>query len=413
MISVIEARDTVLSHVRLLGTERVDIFSALGRILAEDVYATRNQPPWDNSAMDGYAVQSGDTTSATPDKPVTFEIIEHLPAGYRAKHQIGSGQTIHIMTGAPIPDGADTVIRSEDIEPVDDLHIRVTSPTPEGKDLRRAGEDLKTGERLLKAGKRIRPAEIGLLASTNRTFISVHRRPRVAILSTGDEIVDVDEEMTDGKIVDSNSYSLTALVMEAGAEPIRLGISRDTPEELERKLRAGLTADIIITSGGVSVGEYDYVKTALDALGTSMEFWKVAMTPGRPLAFGTIKDTLAFGLPGNPVASMVTFELFVRPALLKMSGATRLYRPTIRATLLEDLNKSTGRKQFIRMQLIERDGRLYASRTGAQGSGILRSMSMADGLAITNEDQTLIREGEEIDVMLLGGEWEQASSRNC
>lgn len=413
MISVIEARDIVLSRVQPLGFERVDLFSALGRILAEDIYATRNQPPWDNSAMDGYAVRSADTLNASSDHPVTLEIIEHLPAGYRAQKRVEAGQSIHIMTGAPIPEGVDTIIRKEYTELIDDTHIHITTPVSSGQDFRKKGEDLKSGDLLISAGKRIRPAEIGILASNQRSFITVYRRPRVAILSTGDEIVDVNDEISDGKIVDSNSYSLSALTIEAGAEPIRLGISRDEPKELELKLHAGLYADIILTSGGISVGEFDYVKSALLSLGTSMEFWKVAMTPGRPLAFGTIQNTLIFGLPGNPVASMVTFELFVRPALLKMGGSTRLYRPTIRAKLSEDIQKSPGRKQFIRMQIIETAGQYLACRTGSQGSGILRSMLLADGLGITHEHQFRLKAGEEIEVMLLGGEWEFASVRSC
>ena len=413
MISVIDARDSVLNRVQLLSTERVDILAALDRVLAEEVFATRNQPPWDNSAMDGYAIRAEDTASATESSPVVLEIIEHLPAGYRARNKVGVGEAIHIMTGAPVPDGADTIIRSEDTERIGDSHIRIRALVPSAKDLRRAGEDLSIGDLMLPAGKCIRPAEIGLLASTNRTHVTVYRRPRVAILSTGDEIVDVDEDISDGKIVDSNSYSLTALVLEAGAIPIRLGISRDTSEDLEAKLRSGLAGDVIITSGGVSVGEFDFVKGALDALGTSMEFWKVAMTPGRPFAFGTIQDSLVFGLPGNPVATMVTFELFVRPALLKMCGYSRLYRPVVRARLLSDLQKSPGRKQFLRMQLFERDGQFYATQTGAQGSGILKSMSLADGLAITHEDQTLIRGGEEVEVMLLGGDWSLTGTRSC
>lgn len=413
MISVIEARDAILSRVTPVGTERVDLFSALGRVAAEPVYATRNQPPWDNSAMDGYAVRAADTVGATPDRPKTFEVIEHLPAGYRARKTVGPGQAIHIMTGAPVPDGADTILRAEIVERLDETHIRITREIPADTDLRRAGEDVRQGDRLIDTGQTIRPAEIGLVASTHRTHLSVYRRPRVAILSTGDEIVDVDDEMTEGTIVDSNSYALAALVLEAGATPVRLGISRDAPEELERKLREGLASDVILTSGGVSVGEFDFVKTALDAIGTSMAFWKVAMTPGRPLAFGTIQDTLAFGLPGNPVASMVTFELFVRPALLKMSGARRLYRPTVRAVLQEDIHKTRGRKQFIRVQLTEQNGRLYAKRTGAQGSGILRSMSLAHGLAITHEHQESLSAGEEIEIMLLGGEWERAAFRSC
>lgn len=413
MISVIEARDAVLSRVIVLGTERVDLFSALGRVTAEEVYATRNQPPWDNSAMDGYAVRAADTVGASREHPRTLDIIENLPAGYRAQLSVGPGQAIHIMTGAPLPTGADTIIRAESTELIDPTHVRVLAEVQPGQDIRRMGEDMKQRDLLIPIGKVLRPAEIGLLASTNRTFVTVYRRPRVAILSTGDEIVDVDDVVADGKIVDSNSYALAALVLEAGGQPIRLGISRDTREELEGKLRDGLGTDVILTSGGVSVGEYDYVKDALGTLGTSMEFWKVAMTPGRPLAFGMIQGTLAFGLPGNPVASMVTFELFVRPALLKMSGHQRLYRPTVRAILTEELKKMPGRKQFIRVRLTEREGRYYAARTGAQGSGILRSMSLASGLAMTHEDQSLLREGEEVDVMLLGGEWERAETRSC
>ncbi|MBM3262189.1 MAG: molybdopterin molybdotransferase MoeA [candidate division Zixibacteria bacterium] len=413
MISVVEARDIILSHVRPVGVEKVDLFSALDRVLAEDVEATRNQPPWDNSAMDGYAVRSSDTQTASETTPVVLRIVEHLPAGKRAKQEVQPGQTVHIMTGAPIPSGADSVVRAEDAIRVDDTRVRIVRPVSPGADLRRVGEDMAKGERLLSAGTVLRPAEIGLLASNNRSMVSVYRHPRVAILSTGDEIMDVGSELEDGKIIDSNGYTLPAMVMEAGCEPIRLGISPDTRTDLEKKLREGLMADVILTSGGVSVGEFDFVKAALDALGTTMEFWKVAMTPGRPLAFGRIQDTLAFGLPGNPVASMVTFELFVRPALLKMRGMSRLYRPTLRATLMEDIRKMPGRKQFFRMCLIEREGKLFTLRTGAQGSGILRSMSLADGLAITHEHQELLCTGEEVEIMPLGGALSFWHERSC
>lgn len=413
LISVTDARDTVLNSVHVLSSERLDLFASLDRVMSESVRATRLQPPWDNSAMDGYAVRSADVTAATEASPTLLRVTDHIAAGYRSSKQIEEGEAIQIMTGAPIPDGADAVVRSEDTQRIDESTVAIKKSVSVGKDLRRAGEDLSTGDLLLPAGTRIRPAEIGLLASNNRTYVSVFRRPRVAILSTGDEIADIGEDTSDARIVDSNSYTLTAQVMEAGAIPIRLGISRDNPEELETMLRAGLSSDAIITSGGVSIGEFDYVKSALDALGTTMEFWKVAMTPGRPFAFGTIHNTLAFGLPGNPVAAMVTFELFVRPALLKMSGGTNLYRPTVWAKLLGDINKTKGRKQFLRMQLFERENQLYANQTGAQGSGILRSMSLADGLAITHENQTLIRAGEDIEVMLLGGESMQSYTRNC
>ncbi len=412
MISVIEARDSILNRIRPIGVERVDIVSAQGRVLAEDVHATRNQPPWDNSAMDGYAVRAEDTVPSSPNIPVELEIVEDLPAGYRAKRPVGPGHAIHIMTGAPVPEGADTIVRAERTLRVDEHHVRILQPVEAGTDLRRAGEDIRDGDLIIQAGMLLRPAEVGLLASTNRSHVSVYRRPRVAILSTGDEIVDVDEPLEYGKIVDSNGYALTALVVDAGAVPLRLGICHDAQDALERALRDGLVADAIITSGGVSVGEYDFVKAALEAVGTSMAFWKVSMTPGRPLAFGAIDDTIVFGLPGNPVASMVTFELFMRPALLKMQGYTHLYRPTIKALLLEDMTKSLGRKQFIRVTLQKRGDRFIATRTGAQGSGILRSMSIADGLAVSHEDQVFMEAGEEIEVMLLGGYSGLSSDRN-
>ena len=412
MISVIEARDAILNRIRPLGAERVDIASSLGRVLAEDVHATRNQPPWDNSAMDGYAVRAADTVPASSDSPAELEIVEDLPAGYVAKHTVGPGQAIHIMTGAPVPDGADTIVRAERTLRIDERRVRILQPVESGTDLRRTGEDIREGDLIIPSEMLIRPAEVGLFASTNRSHVSVYRRPRVAVLSTGDEIVDVDEPLEDGKIVDSNGYALSALVADAGGIPLRLGICPDTQEELERVLRDGLVADAIITSGGVSVGEYDYVKAALEAVGTSMAFWKVSMTPGRPLAFGAIEDTIVFGLPGNPVASMVTFELFMRPALLKMQGYTHIYRPTIKARLLEDITKSLGRKQFIRVTLRKQGDIYYASRTGAQGSGILRSMSIADGLAISHEDQEYMKTGQEIEVMLLGGYSGLYSDRN-
>lgn len=412
MISVIEARDNILDRIRPIGVERVDIVSARGRVLAEDVHATRNQPPWDNSAMDGYAVRAADTVPSPSDSPAELEIVEDLPAGYVAKRSVGPGQAIHIMTGAPVPEGADTIVRAERTLRVDENRVRILEPVESGTDLRRAGEDIREGNLIVPAGMLIRPAEVGLLASTNRSHVSVYRRPRVAVLSTGDEIVDVDEPLEDGKIVDSNGYALTALVADAGGIPLRLGICPDTQEALERALRDGLVADAIITSGGVSVGEYDYVKAALEAVGTSMAFWKVNMTPGRPLAFGAIDDTIVFGLPGNPVASMVTFELFMRPALLKMQGYTHLYRPTIKAVLAEDVTKSLGRKQFIRMTLERHGDTFFASRTGSQGSGILRSMSIADGLAVSHEDQEFMKAGQEIEVMLLGGYSALSSFRN-
>tara|TARA_B100000029_G_scaffold389840_1_gene386497 strand:- start:220633 stop:221874 length:1242 start_codon:yes stop_codon:yes gene_type:complete len=413
MISVIEARDSILELISPLGVERVDIISGQGRVLAENIYATRNQPPWDNSAMDGYAVRAADTIPSPPDNYVELEIIEDLPAGYQANRAVKPGQATHIMTGAPIPKGADAIVRTERATRVEPKLVRILEPVDTGTDLRKTGEDIRDGDLMLVSGKLLRAAEVGLLASTNRAYIPVYRRPRVAILSTGDEIVDMDTPLIDGKIVDSNGYTLTALVADAGAVPIRLGICPDNQEALEQAILDGLVADIIITSGGVSVGEYDFVKGALEAVGTSMEFWKVNMTPGRPLAFGTINDAIVFGLPGNPVASMVTFELFVRPALLRMQGYTHIYRRTVKAILEEDLTKSLHRKQFIRVNLEKRGDTFFASKTGAQGSGILKSMALADGLAISHEDQEFMMAGDIIEVMLLGGYSDLSIDRNC
>lgn len=412
ILTVEAAQAIVLETIHPLGVERVDLLRSLHRVLAEDVASRGDIPPYHNSSVDGYAVRAEDVQEASTDHPAVLDVVEELPAGHVPARTIGPSQSARIMTGGMLPDGADAVVMVERTILAAD-RVRVLKPVKPGQNVRDRGEDVKAGQAILRAGTELGPGEIGLLAALQRSFVAVRRQPTVAILSTGDELVEIDELLTLGKIVNSNSYALAALVIEAGGQPIRLGISRDTRDELERKLRDGLGADVILTSGGVSVGEYDFVKEALAALGTEMEFWKVAMTPGRPFAFGSIQGKLAFGLPGNPVASMVTFELFVRPALLKMSGHTRLYRPTVRAILTEDIKKMPGRKQFIRMRLTERGGRYEAARTGAQGSGILRSMSLASGLAITHEDQSLIRAGEEVEVMLLGGEWERAEQRSC
>ncbi|HSR12514.1 MAG TPA: gephyrin-like molybdotransferase Glp, partial [Thermodesulfobacteriota bacterium] len=276
----------------------------------------------------------------------------------------------------------------------------ISAAPGKGKNIRRAGEDVVAGTRVLESGDLLRPAHIGMLASLQRSTVSVYQQPRVAILSTGDELLEVDEPWEPGKIVNSNSYSLAALVAESGAVPMQLGIARDKSEELSSRIRQGLVADILITSGGVSVGDYDLVKTMLKEMG-QMNFWKVAMRPGQPLAFGTVAGKPLFGLPGNPVSSMVSFEMFVRPSLLKMSGHKNLFRPALKAVLLEDVEKKAGLTHFIRCRLIADGEKISASTTGEQGSGILSSMVKAQGLIVLPREQTLARAGEEVKVLLL------------
>ncbi|HWP45824.1 MAG TPA: gephyrin-like molybdotransferase Glp [Candidatus Limnocylindrales bacterium] len=410
MISVEEARAIILNQIKVLGTEKVNLFSALGRVLAEDVLAPFNIPPWNNTAMDGFAVIAQDTRGASREHPIVLEVIEDLPAGYVARYPVGPGQAIRIMTGAPIPDGADAVVRVEDTELIDDRHIKVFVEVERDQDIRMAGEDVKQGTIILERGTLLRPADVGLLASIQRSFVAVYQRPVVAILSTGDELVDIDEPLMKGKIVNSNGYSLAAQVLECGGIPIQLGIAKDTPEDLEEKFSHGLKADVLISSAGVSVGDYDYVKQVLKKLGADMQFWKVAMKPGSPLTFGIIKEKPVFGLPGNPVSAMVTFELFVRPALLKMSGHKKIFRPLLRAIAEENIKPVKGKTHFVRVRLSTRNGRYYASTTGPQGSGILRSMALSHGLAVISEGQNPIKVGEEVPVIVMDRSFEDRES---
>jgi len=327
-------------------------------------------------------------------------VIEDLPAGYISAKKLEKGKAIRIMTGAPVPKGADAVIPVEDTKK-ENGSVLIFRAVTSGENIRKSGEDVKKGNRVISKGDTLRPAEVGMLASVGRSFVSVYQRPLVAILCTGDELVDVDGDLDEVKIISSNSYTLGAQVKDCGAIPVQLGIAKDRKEEIEEKLRQGIRADVLISSAGVSVGDYDFVKDVMKQLGMEMIFWKVAMRPGAPLAFGVILEKPVFGLPGNPVSSMISFEQFVRPSLLKMMGNPKLFRPVAEAVLQEDIKKMVGKRYFIRGAVSFEKNQYFVTTTGEQGSGILRSMVRANGLIVIPEEQEMVRAGEKVKVQLL------------
>ena len=408
MISVEKALQTILASVSPLGMEKVGILSVLGRVIGEDIYAGRDIPPRDNSAMDGYAVRAADIMGASGENPVMLEIIEDLPAGSIPQKSVGKGTAARIMTGAVLPEGADTIVAMENTRR-ENGRVAVLAGVNEGKDIRRAGEDVHLGERVIVKGEIVRPAHIGMLASLGRSFILAHQKPIIAIVSSGDELVDIDETPTLWKIISSNSYSLAALVLESGAIPMQMGIAGDKRPDLADKFRAAMRADLILSSGGVSVGDFDLVKDVMRQEGNRMQFWQVAMKPGQPLAFGSLENVPVIGLPGNPVSSMISFEQFARPAILKMMGHTHLFRRTVKARLTEEITKKPGKRHFIR-GIIERTSDGYMARTtGEQGSGILKSMVKANGLIILPEKITKAGVGEEVTVQLLNDSLDMSS----
>ncbi len=405
MISVEEALQVILKSIQVLGLEKVDILSSLGRVLGEDIYAPYHIPHWDNSAMDGYAVIQKDIKDATPENPATLKVVADLPAGYTAKRDLKKGEVIRIMTGAPVPEGSDTVVMVENTKRDGDK-VNIFKANSKGDNIRKAGEDVSKGTLVLPKGSVIHPAEVGMLASLKRSFVSVYQKPTVAVISTGDELIDVDENLTGGKIVSSNTYSLSSLVRYLGATPLILGIAKDKSEDLLDRFKVAVRADMIISSGGVSVGDYDLVKDILKELGAEMKFWKVSMRPGQPLAFGVIEGKPTFGLPGNPVSCMVSFEQFVRPSILKASGYRQIFRPLIEACLKEPINKKVGKKYFIRCIVSMEEGKYVVTTTGEQGSGILMSMVRANGLIVLPEEKTAFEAGEMVKVQILNRDFE-------
>jgi len=409
VLSVEEAAELLLSYFRILEPETVPVLESLGRVLAEDVHADHDIPPHANTAMDGYALRAADTIGASAEAPKRLRIIGDLAAGYVSQTEVTQGTAIRIMTGAPIPPGADAVIPFEETQrdghslaAGDGDWVNVHKQVPVAANIRSAGEDVRKGALVLRTGSRIRPQEVGMLATLGRNKVLVIRRPRVAILATGDEVVEVDAPLLPGKIRNSNSYSNAAQVIAAGGVPIMLGIAHDQVEELTVKIHSGLAqgVDLFITSGGVSVGDFDVVKQVLAAEG-EMTFWRVRMKPGKPLAFGRINGVPLLGLPGNPVSAMVSFEMFARPAILKMQGIADRRRPMVEATLVDGIKHKDDRRHYVRVRVEEQEGRYQACLTGEQGSGILSSMVEANGLAIIPEDWPTVPAGTRVQVMML------------
>jgi molybdopterin molybdotransferase len=428
MISIEEALERILSYVDVLPAEETPLLDALGLVVAGGITSPFDVPPLDNTAMDGYAVIAADTAGAAPDKPVSLRVIGEVAAGYEFEGVVEPGAAVRIMTGAPVPAGADAIVPFEETdEPFDrapegtrqaaaPATVNVFRAARPGANIRRAGEDIRAGTTVVPAGAVLRPSEIGVIASLGQATVRAVRRPVVAVLSTGDELVEPGGERTGARIYDANAHSVGALVKRYGGTPRLLGIARDSVKALTAKIHEGLDADMLVTSAGVSRGDYDVVKDVLAREG-EIDFWTVRMKPGKPLAFGCFypegkggRRVPHIGLPGNPVSSMVAFELFGRPAMLKMMGKRDQRRPRLKA-IAEDriLNRDDPRVFFARCIVTERDGRYYASLTGSQGSGILTSMMRANALTVIPADVDEVQPGEEIEVIMLdwsrGEEW--------
>jgi molybdopterin molybdotransferase len=418
MLTVEEALQKILDAISPLEAETAPIMDTLGQVLAEDIISEIIVPPLDNSAMDGYAVRSEDTLGASRNTPKTLKVIDTVIAGGISAKEVKSGTAIRIMTGAPVPNGADSIVQFENTDDVKNKdpslnqtpeQVNIFASVVPGQNIRHSGEDVAKGKTVLKKGTIMRPAEIGLMASIGRSYIKVIRRPVVAITSTGNELTELDKPLTPGKIYDSNSYSIASLVNRYRCIPKMLGIARDNEKDLLKKLKQAQDADMLLTTGGVSMGDYDMVKDILARDG-EMVFWKVRVKPGKPLAFGKIKgkdkngkpkSIPHLGLPGNVASCMVSFELFVRPALLKMMGKRNLDKPTVSAIIENTVKNNAGRRIYDRAIIEKRNGHYYARLTGPQSSGMITSMSLANGLVIIPEENGGVKKGDTVQALML------------
>ena len=395
MTSFEEARRKILDKVAPAGIERVMLLEAAGRIIAADFAAPKDMPRWDNSAMDGFAVKSADCSPG-----VTLSVTDYIPAGVSSDDAVQAGCAARIMTGAPIPAGADAVVPFEETEEGVGT-VRLLNQVNKGDHIRFRGEDVASGEPVVAKGTLLAPQQVSLLASFAAVLVPVYRRVRVAILSTGDELVELGTEPNESQIVNSNAMALAAAVKLCGAEPVILGIAKDNKESHLALISEGLKADVLITSAGVSAGDRDLVRETLAELGVVEEFWKIGIKPGGPTAFALKGITPVFSLPGNPVSTMITFEEFVRPALLKMMGHSKVLRRTVRGYLKDDVRKKPGKLNFLRVRVTEEDGRYLASTSGDQNTGILKTMLRSNALALLPADRTEFKAGDEVDLHLL------------
>ena len=413
MLTVTEASERIMAEIRQLDAESVPLKRALGRVCADDISATVTMPPWSNSSMDGYAVRSADITPVMGGERVTLRVVATIAAGEFAPRPLKRGEAMRIMTGAPVPEGADSVIRKEHTDG-GKKKVEIRDALDVWKNIRPAGEDYQRGDVLAKRGAPIRPALLGVLASSGISKVRAFRRPRVAIISSGDELVDIDEfdaVVAQRRIVSSNSYTLDALTRVAGGIPVDLGIAADTKASLKRKLEGARDCDLILTSAGVSVGDLDHTRNVFEELGGEQKFWKVKMRPGAPLAFGMLKDIPWLGVSGNPVSAMVSFELFVRPALRKMQGHAGLFRRTVTVTVEEEVKIAAKLTHFLRA-IVRRtaDGTLVARLTGQQSSGMLTSMVKANALLIVPETSPKVAPGSQLHALMLDQSLEETSA---
>lgn len=403
MISVHDALTMILETVSPLAGERVGLLQAVGRVLAEEVRSEREVPPFANSAMDGYAVRWDDVRDASAEQPVALAVLEVLQAGAMPTQVVTTGTASKIMTGAVIPPGAETVIRVEDTEEQEG-RVWIKRQERPGTHIRASGEDIHRGQLVLEKGRVLHSADIGLLASVGRSVVLVRQRPRVAILSTGNELVEVDETLRLGQIVNSNAYTLAAAVQEVGCQPVPLAVARDSLAEIRAALNEAVRHDVVLSTGGVSVGDFDFVKTAMDELGIRRLFWQVSQRPGKPLTFGLLRERPYFGLPGNPVSALVCFYLYARPALSRMMGREKIFLPVVSATVGEDIPKAKGLTEFVRCRLVCTNGHYAVHSTGSQSSGVLSSLSLGQGLIIGPAELPLLPKGMSVKVIVLDGD---------
>ncbi|MBI3786793.1 MAG: molybdopterin molybdotransferase MoeA [Ignavibacteriales bacterium] len=406
MISFDEAKRVVLEYVPNLPAESIALFEAHQRVLAKDIVANEDIPPFNNASMDGYALYSDDTVGATATQNVSLTMAGEVAAGEVYPDVLRKQNAIRVMTGAPIPQGADAVLEQE-LVATQNGYVKITMHVAEGRNIRRKGEDMRKSDIALRKGTVLTSASVGVLASLGITSVHVSRKPGVALLTTGNEIVDVEEKITSGKIRNSNAYTLQGLIKECGCEAIQLGHANDSEEELERKMKEGLAQDVLVTSGGVSVGKYDFVLKTLEKLGVEIKFWKVNIKPGMPIAFGVYSASsrapvLVFALPGNPVSTMVTFLQFVRPVLHKMMGVDLSQKSLkLRAALEHDIQKHDGKRHFMRGIVRNENGNLIVKTTGSQSSGVLTSLASANCFILLPEERKEFKAGSIVDIELI------------